>query len=271
MDPPSRSDRLTLISISALALVISIGLHEHLGHALTCILLGGHPSELGAAYVNCDYTGMSDLRIRLVALAGPVVSLVIGLVSFLVLRFRAPRTSNAYYFVWLLGSFGLMSATGYLLFSGVTGIGDFGTSRDGLIYQLAPEWLWRTSLTIIGIASYFASVLIAVREIDPHIAGAGRARIRSARLLALTSYLTGAVTSIGIGLLNPHGFIIVAISSAASSLGAASGLLWMMQLLNRDRQVAEPGLVIQRSWRWMALGAIVTIFYAVIFGPTIHP
>lgn len=265
------SDRLTLIAISALAYIAAVGLHEHLGHTFACIMLGSHPLEIGAFYVNCDYSGMSDLSIRLVALAGPVVSMLMGLAGFLILHRVPPRTSTFYYFVWLLGSLGLMSATGYLLFSGMTGIGDFGTSRDGLFYQATPEWLWRAGLTMAGIVSYFLTIRIAVREIDQHIGGEGHLRIRYARRLALISYLTGAVVSIAIGLLNPHGLIIVAISSAASSLGASSGLLWMMQLLNRNRQVSVPGLIIERSWWWILLGSIITIVYALVLGPTFRP
>jgi len=65
--------------------------------------------------------------------------------------------------------------------------------------------------------------------------------------------------------------IIVAISAAASSLGATSGLLWMMQLLDRELEVPEPGLSFPRSWPWIALGAIVTLIYALVLGPTLHP
>ncbi len=186
------------LKISALAYIAAVGLHEHFGHSLACIVLGSHPSEVGAFYVNCDYTGMSDLSIRLVALAGPLVSLIIGIVSFLVLPRIPPRKSAAYYFVWLLGTLGFMAATGYLLFSGITGIGDFGTDRDGIFYQASPAWLWQIGLTIVGLVSYYLTVRIAVRKIDQHIGGIGRPRIRYARHLALTSYLTGAVVSIAI-------------------------------------------------------------------------
>jgi hypothetical protein len=238
---------------------------------MACVILGSHPMEVGAFYVDCDYTGMSDLRIRLVALAGPLVSLSIGIVNFLVLHRQPPRTSAAYYFVWLLGSIGFMSATGYLLFSGISGSGDFGTSRDGVLYQVAPEWLWRIVLTLAGIVSYVLVIYVAVRTVDEHIGGAGSARIRYARQLALTSYLTGGVESIAIGLLNPHGLIIVATSAAASSLGGTSGLLWMMQLLNRNQHVLAPELIFRRSWWWILIGGSVTVVYAVVLGPTIRP
>jgi len=268
---PSTPDRPTLIAISAVAYIAAVGLHEHLGHTLACITLGSHPTEVGAFYINCDYVGMSDVSIRLVALAGPLVSLLIGIVSFLILHRRAPRASSSYYFTWLLGTLGFMAATGYLLFSGITGIGDLGTTRDGLFYQAAPEWLWRIVLTLAGIASYYFMINIAVRIIDPRISGSGNARIRYARQLALTSYLTGAAVSIAIGLLNPHGLIIVVTSATASSLGASSGLLWMMQLLDRKKQVLPPGLIFQRSWWWIVSAGILTAIYALVLGPTIRP
>jgi hypothetical protein len=272
--PVSKStalERWTLIAISALAYIIATGLHEHLGHTTACLLLGSKPLEVGAFYVDCNDAALSSLSIRLVALAGPLVSLLTGIVSFIVLRRRAPQSAAAYYFVWLLGSIGFMSATGYLLFSGISGIGDFGTGPDGVFYQAAPEWLWRSALTLVGMASYMGVIYLAAGLISPRIAGLGQERIRAARLLANTSYLTGAVVSILIGLLNPLGLIIVVTSSAASSLGATSGLLWMMQLLDRKLEVPAPGLTFARSWLWIALGAIVTVVYALVLGPTLHP
>ena len=259
-EPPSPPDRPTLIAISTLAYIAAVGLHEHIGHTLACLMLGSHPTEVGAFYVNCSYTGMSDASIRLVALAGPLVSLLTGILSFLILHRQAPRASSAYYFIWLLGSIGFMSATGYLLFSGITGIGDFGTGRDGLFYQAAPEWLWRIGLTLVGVAGYYLLIKVAVRYIlsTDSAAWAGRVSGTRARRLALTSYLTGAVVSVVIGLLNPHGLIIVVTSATASSLGATSGLLWMMQLLDRNRQVLAPGLTFQRSWWWITSGVILT-------------
>jgi len=93
---PARPDLLTLIAVSALAYILEVALHEHLGHAAVCILLGGHPTELGAFYVECDYANMSALAVRLVALAGPVVSLLTGVISFRSLRQISLRKSALY-------------------------------------------------------------------------------------------------------------------------------------------------------------------------------
>jgi hypothetical protein len=86
-------DRLTLIAISALAYVVGVALHEHLGHALACVVLGSHPTEMGAYYVNCDDARLSSFSIRLVQLAGPFVSVLTGVVCFALVRRMPDRKS----------------------------------------------------------------------------------------------------------------------------------------------------------------------------------
>ena len=271
MAQPSVTDRLTLIAISALAYIAAISLHELLGHAAACLALGNRLTEVNAFYVNCDYPRMSDAGIRLFFVAGPVVSLIIGVVSLLVLRRLPPQAFATKYFVWLLGSIALMAATGYLLFSGITGLGDFGTSRYGVLYQVTPAGLWRIVITIAGIASYILIAYISARAMDRIIGGGGVERIRRARHLALTSYLTGGAVSVAIGLLNPLGLRIVVESAVASSLGASSGLLWMMQFLYWKTSSSAPVLTFGRSWRWIATGGIATLVYALVFGPSLRP
>ncbi len=265
----TKSDKLTLISISALAYIAAVGLHEHLGHALMCEILGVHPTELGAFYVNFNKTGVSEFYIRLISLAGPVVSLLTGIVCFSIIRIRKPESSAGYYFIWLLGTLGLMSAAGYMFFSGFSGIGDLGTTPDGVFYNVSPEWLIRILLTVIGITAYILVIHFAVRIIDDHITGKGQERIKYVTRLAYTSYFTGAAVDILIGLLNPHGIVIVLTSAVAGSMGGTSGLLWMMQTLDRKREVTGPGLVINRNWKWIFAGIIIVAAYAAIFGKTI--
>ena len=268
--PESRPDRLTLIAVSTLAYVVGVALHEHLGHATACALLGGRVKEMGAFYVTCDYAGMSRWGVKVVATAGPLVSAMIGVVAFGILRRMRVDAPAAFYFIWLLGSLGLMSAAGYLLFSGVSGIGDLGTAADGVLHGATPAWAWRVAFTVIGAVAYWWVVRLAARQVDAHVSGVGRERIRAARMTALTSYLTGATVFVAIGVLNPRGFVIVATSAIASSMGGSSGLLWMMQLLDRKRTVSGPGLAFGRSWRWIGVAVAVMLAYAIVFGPTLR-
>jgi hypothetical protein len=265
------TDYLTVIALSLLAYTLAVLLHEHLGHGLACAALGGHLTELGAYYVNCQYANMSDSSIRLVAVAGPMVSLLTGVLCLSVLGRIPKSSSHARYLVWLLGTIGLMTAFGYLLFSGVSGLGDFGTSRDGALYLAAPEWLWRVVLVLLGVAGYALAIFVSLRRIDSIIGGGGSERIARAQKLALTSYATGALMSVLVGLLNPHGLIIVLISAAASSLGGTSGLAWMMQMLNRHKPSLTPPLKLGRSWFWLVTGLVLTVTYALILGPTLRP
>ena len=264
-------DTLSVVGLSMLAYILAVLLHEHLGHTLACIGLGGHPIELGAYYVNCDYGRMPDFSIRLVALAGPIISLVTGAIGLAVLDRLSHSSVHLRYLIWLFGTISLMTATGYLLFSGFSGLGDFGTSRDGALYLARPEWLWRLALVLIGAAGYALVIYLSLRKMDVLIGGEGALRVAHAQKLALTSYLTGTLTAVLIGLLNPHGLLIVLVSAAASTLGGTSGLAWMMQLLNRKKALSVAPLRLGRNWIWLSVGLTVTIIYALILGPTVRP
>lgn len=267
----NRNDVLTVMAISSLAYLLGTALHEHLGHSASCLGLGGSIRELNAFYVDCNYQGMSDLSIRLVALAGPLVSLVQGLLAFAALRQARGASPQLRFFLWLMGGLGLMTATGYLLFSGVTGLGDFGTSRDGMLYQLSPEWLWRAVLVLLGVVGYTLSIRAMLSGMEDMIGGSGPDRVRRAQRLSLTAYLTGGLVSVLIGFLNPEGIVIVLASAAAASLGGTSALAWTMRLLKHDQQTGTPPLTLSRQWGWIVAGVLFTLVYGLWLGPSIKP
>lgn len=151
-------DTLTVAGIAGTAYILGTAVHEFAGHALTCAALGGRVRELNAFYVDCDYLGMADGTIRAVALAGPVASLLLGLFAFVLVQKSRSKSVPLQIFLWLLGSIGMMTATGYLLFSGALGLGDFGTDRDGVLFELSPEWAWRIAITLLGLAGYAYSM-----------------------------------------------------------------------------------------------------------------
>jgi hypothetical protein len=191
---------------------------------------------------------------RAVEIAGTVVSLLTGIIAFQILPRLRDRSTAAWYFTWLLGSIGYMTATGYPLFSGVSGLGDPG---DGS---------WRRAA---GRKARMALACSPHRRRSRDVSN-GRGDLR-ARMLTLVSYLTGAMVYLLIGLLNPYGFVIVATSALASSMGGTSGLLWMTRFLSARRDVPPPGVYFSRSWPWIGAALIIVAVYAAVLGPTLRP
>ncbi len=151
----------TLIAISALAYLLETFLQEAIGHGEACLMVGGQFKELGAFYMDCGYEGLGDLAIRFVAVAGPLMSFLTGLVALGVL----PRAASPQgrYFAWLLMSIGFMTAAGYFLFSGISGIGDWGTGPEGALYKLEPQWLWRSLIALLGAYTYWLAIGVSYR------------------------------------------------------------------------------------------------------------
>jgi hypothetical protein len=267
---PQKSDLATVVVVSAFAAVAATAVHELGGHGLASVVLGKLPKELGAYYVDTVYAGLPDLAIRAIALAGPIMSLVLGLVAFAVLALVKPRGLVSWYFGWLVGALGLMTAAGYLLFSGASGIGDFGMTRDGVFFGAEPQAVVRAALVVVGAVSYFLVVRWGARVFDRKFGGRGVAGIRQARQLAFTSYFSAAAVSVAIGLLNPHGLEIVLSSAVASSLGAGSGLLWVMQFLSRGERPPASEIALPRSFRWLGCAALGLALYAIVLGPGIR-
>ncbi len=268
--PKPRTDFLTLIAISAFSFMLATAIHEHAGHALACLAMGGRLTELGAFYADCAIDSVTDAGYRFVALAGPLVSLAAGILFFSVFNMTSKRNAPLKFFLWHLATVNLMTAAGYMLFSGIAGIGDLGITESGVFYQREPEWLYRVSLTLLGLIAYYIVIRISIAKMDTFIGGEGVERVRRAQTLSLISYLSGGVIAVLIGLLNPYGLFIVLAASVASSMGGTSGLAWMMQLLDRKKVAGDEAFVLERSWAWIALSVIFVGLYAIFFGPTIY-
>jgi hypothetical protein len=264
-----RVDLLTLIALSAFSFMFATALHEHVGHALACASLGGQIKELGAFYVDCGYDSLSNMGNRFVALAGPLMSLIIGIMGVAIFNRTSKSNPQLKYFFWHFATVNLMIAAGYVLFSGVAGIGDLGTGQYGVFYQVQPEWIYRVGLALLGLASYYWVIRVSIQKMDTFIGGEGLERVNRAQMISLVSYLTGGLIAVLIGFLNPYGLVIVLISSVSSSMGGTSGLAWMMQLLNRKKNTGDTPFEMGRSWEWIAVSIVFLLAYAIVLGPTI--
>ncbi len=88
--------------------------------------------------------------------------------------------------------------------------------------------------------------------------------------MSLLPYLTGAVTLIVAGVLNPLGMKIVLISAAAASLGGTSLLAWYPAIPRPPSgDATDPPLGIARSVAWIVSAAIAMAFFVLVLGPGI--
>src|SRR6185503_3011297 len=142
-------DRTTLIAISVLAYTIANMVHEGLGHGGAAMLLGARGTMLNAIFFDYDEATASETGHRLISAAGSVANLAVGLPLLAILpRFRSTRWRC---FLWLFAAVNILTAFGYFIYSGMTGIGDWSRVLDGL----APTWLFRSGLVVAGGILYF--------------------------------------------------------------------------------------------------------------------
>jgi len=254
-------DRATVVAIAVLAYTLADLVHEALGHGGAALLLGARPTMLNAIFFNYDEATVSLTAQRVISAAGSVVNLVVGLpLLAIVPRVRSARWR---YFLWLFAAVNVLTAFGYLLYSGIGGIGDWSRVIDGF----APTWLYRGGLIVTGFVLYF---VVAPRPLDAFLGRTRELREVRARALSLVPYFVGAAALVLAGLLNPLGWRLVVISAAAASLGGTSLLAWYPALPRApQRDTTEPPLGIARGNGWLLAATIVLLFFVFVLGPGI--
>ena len=121
-------DWITVVALAAMAISLTVGLHEG-AHALTCVLVGGDLREYSALHAECE--SQTPLQRKLVAGSAPLYNLLAGLALYGLLRAARRLAPEAWTFGWLLMSMNLFYGAGYVLFSGVSGLGDLAVVVEG--------------------------------------------------------------------------------------------------------------------------------------------
>jgi hypothetical protein len=255
----TQADLLTIAVIAIAATVITDFIHEGIGHGGMCAATGGQPLVLSTVHFECS----ADTR--LVAAGGTLANLIFGAL-FWVAALAVRQTASWRYFFWLVMTFNLFDAGGYFLFSGIGNFGDWAAVVAG--WQ--PGWAWRVGLIALGTVTYFLLfVPFCLRELRPFLGKDPEIRVRRARSLTLTPYLTAGILSCIAGALNPVGPLLILISAAAASFGGKSGLAWMWTLLrgplipSSELQMPE----IKRSRGWMIAAVILATVFIAGLGP----
>jgi hypothetical protein len=178
------------------------------------------------------------------------------------LRRPAPRFR---FLLWLVTTFSLFWAFGYLIFCGVVARGDW----FALIQGSSHLWLGRVVLIAAGILLYRISVRLTASELHWVVSSAGQPAGPRVRRLVLYGYVSGGLIACAGAIFDPRGAFEILNSGALSSFAAALGLLWVPRLFpsTPNKSVSTP--LITRSPAWIVVGASVAIFFIAILGPGI--
>jgi hypothetical protein len=249
----TKDDRLTLIAISALACILQDILHEGLGHGVTAWLSGARQVTMSTVALQ------SDLDTRWISANGTLVNLLFAAIFWLLLRNPQRCSPATRYFLVLAMAGNLFTGTGYFFFSGVTNFGDWAA----VIRGLQPHWMWQLGLVVLGVVSYYASLLVVGAKLKP-FQEEGSRRLRG---LCWTPYFTdGILAGLG-GLLNPAGLFYVIASALPSTLGANAGLLSLPSMMRRWNPSEEEQVgTIGRSTAWIATGAVASLLFIFVLG-----
>ncbi len=254
-DEVSADDRLTVIAISVLAYIVQDLLHEGLGHGVTAWLSGARQITMSTVALQ------SDIGSRWISANGTLANLVSAAIFRLLLRGLRGMQPETRYFLVLALAGNLMSGTGYFLFSGVSNFGDWAE----VIRGLQPHWVWQAGLCVLGVGSYYLSMMVVASALSRFHGHSDHGR--RLRALCWTPYFTEGILAGVAGLLNPAGLFYVIASALPSTLGANAGLLSLPFIMRRFRATEAPrNGPIRRSLPWILTGAIAGLLFIVVLG-----
>jgi hypothetical protein len=250
-----KDDIPTVIAISALACILQDVLHEGLGHGVTAWLSGARELTMSTVALQ------SDIDSRWISANGTLVNLFFAGIFWLLLLKPQRYKPATFYFLVLAMAGNLFTGTGYFLFSGVANFGDW----TAVIRGLQPHWMWRAGLVLLGVASYYASMLLVAAKLKQfHGKNEGSARLRR---LCWTPYFSDGLLALLAGVLNPAGLFYVFASALPSTLGANAGLMSLPSMMRNwtvsPEERREP---IQRSVGWIAAGVIAILLFILVLG-----
>ncbi|MBV8201851.1 MAG: hypothetical protein JOZ15_14610 [Acidobacteria bacterium] len=255
---------MTAAAIAVLAFIGADAAHEVIGHGAAWAALGGRSAVMTTTRLIVDTHRLTVAGGRWLSVGGPLGNLAFAGLAALAQRRMQGLGARGRLFLWLSLAFNLLWAVGYLIYSGVLGIGDWAE----LVRGVAPDWLWRTLLAVLGVALFLGSERTLARELR-WFAGAGEpASARRAWRLVVTSYLASGAVACAAALPDPRGASQVLLSAVPVTFLGGLGLLrtpfFLARLPARPAAAAGP---IARSVAWIAAAALAAALFAGLLGP----
>ena len=247
----------------ALALTITTILHE-LAHALAGVALGSQPI-LHDTFV--EHHDLSPGGEALTAVAGPLFSLIQGVLFFLVLPKMHPFSSLAQQFVLWMAIHGLVNFFGYLINAPFAPHGDIGAVARYLELPRTVQFL----LLAAGVAANILIGIIATKPLlelapSPELISASSARMDYVMHAAIAPWLLGA--AIVILVRYPPRFAITVIYPAVSGLFAIVSWEHAATLSDVESQavLANRGAL----WPWIIVLVLLLVLFRFVLAPGVR-
>ncbi|HUJ29976.1 MAG TPA: hypothetical protein VLY23_01750 [Candidatus Acidoferrum sp.] len=255
-DALADDDAVTICAVAVAAAIVADVLHEGVGHALTALLTGAQSGVLSTVAWSSAFDS------RLVAAGGTLVNLAAGLAFWIALRSARNASPQMRLFLLLSCAFNLLDGTGYFFLSGVTNFGDWAV----VIAGMQPHWLWRALLTLAGMASYYASMLLIAAGIVRYV-GVPRENRKRIRKLTILPYIAAIVLAVAAGVLNPVGMRLVVVSALSATAGGHFGMVWVQYMAPRGAVPERATAGVSRSYAWIVAGAALAVAFIAVLGP----
>src|SRR5271165_4332490 len=157
---PIADDTLTVVSLAVIAFIVADIAHEGIGHGVGFFLAGGLSSMLTTTRL-IEWVKLGDPQWRIFDLGGPAGNLLFALLGWFGQRLFRGRSVQLRFFFWLVMAFSLFWAFGYLIFSGITGRGDYMALVEGTKFVASGRVLF----VLLGMILYRASIRLAAGEL----------------------------------------------------------------------------------------------------------
>lgn len=260
MDTMTRSTGGRLATTASIAIVAYAAMdmcHEALGHGVATFFVDD-VTPVSLSTVALSSQGAS----RLVALAGPLMNLVLGVLAMAWFR-RRSTVGTGSFFLWLFATVNLFNGTGYLAYSGILDFGDMAVVIEG--WQ--PHLVWRIGLAVLGVAGYYLALRIASASLGRWLDASG---VRREVIPHLTwpAYLAGALLLVAGAAMNPIPNLVLLVG-VSGGFGCMLGMVFVPALLEPATNEAAGDLPWGLSWPWIVGAAFVAAIFVFVIGPGI--
>lgn len=254
---PARSNLWTVIAIAVVAYAACDMTHEVMGHGVACLLTGVRPLSLSTVALQ------TSVGNRVVAAAGSIANVIAGTLA-LIAFLRETTWGPGRFFLWLFAATNLLNGTGYLLFSGVLGIGDWAV----VIAQLEPHMAWRGLLAVTGALLYGASIR-SVAAAATQVVRDGLVDRREIQRLVFPAYVAGGLLLVAGSALNSIGPSLILTSGVSAGFGAMAGLALVPRIVERrtaDSQALSAAPPLPFHVGWVTGGALLALAFIFVLG-----